>query len=120
MKSVAIVILLLHVTWILAVIFGAFFTRGRPVWSVLHVACLIWGIVVEAAPVPCPLTMAEQYFETRAGWDVYQGSFMLHYIDKIVYPDMPWWMIGTAGVAVCVVNLGIYAWRFRRWVKSSD
>jgi hypothetical protein len=115
MKSVAIAILLVHVTWIVAVIFGAFFTRGRPVWSVLHVLCLIWGIVVEVAPVPCPMTLAEQYFEARAGIAAYQGSCLLHYVDKLVYPDMPWWLIGTFGASVCALNLGIYAWRFWQW-----
>ncbi len=118
MKFVAIAILLLHVTWILAVIFGAFFTRGRPVWSVLHVACLIWGIVVEVVPsVWCPLTLAEQYFEGRAGWAAYQGSFLLHYVDKIVYPDVPWWLIATVGASICALNLGVYAWRFWRWAS---
>jgi len=118
MKYVAIVILLLHVIWILGVIFGAFFTRGRPVWSVLHVVCLIWGIVVEVVPsVWCPLTLAEQYFETRAGWEAYQGSFLLHYVDKIVYPNVPWWLIATVGAGICVANLGVYAWRFWRWMS---
>lgn len=119
MKYMAIAILLLHVTWILGVIFGAFFTRGRPVWSVLHVVCLLWGIVVEVVPsVWCPMTLAEQYFEARAGWEAYQGSFLLHYVDKIVYPDVPWWLVATVGASVCVTNLGVYAWRFWQWCKA--
>lgn len=113
MKFAAIAFLLFHALWILAVIFGALFTRGRPVWSGLHILALIWGIAVEVGPWPCPLTLAEQYFETRAGLQAYQGSFLLHYVDKIVYPDVPWWVVGMAGAAVCVLNLGIYAWRFR-------
>lgn len=118
MKFAAIAFLLFHALWILAVIFGALFTRGRPVWSGLHILALIWGIAVELGPWPCPLTLAEQYFETRAGLQAYQGSFLLHYMDKIVYPDVPWWVVGTAGAAVCVFNLGIYAWRFRAaWVS---
>jgi hypothetical protein len=118
MKFVATAILSVHLLWIVAVIFGAFFTRGRRVWSVLHVLCLIWGIIVEVAPVPCPLTLAEQYFEARAGIQAYQGSFLLHYVDKLVYPDLPWWVIGTAGATVCAVNLGIYFWRLCVWQKA--
>lgn len=118
MKFLAIAILSIHLLWILAVILGAFFTRGRPVWSALHILCLIWGIVAEVGPWPCPLTLAEQYFEARAGMYAYQGSFLLHYLDKIIYPNMPWWLVGSMGVAVCAVNLGIYLWRFRAaWVS---
>jgi hypothetical protein len=117
MTFLAIAILSIHVAWILAVIFGAFFTRGRPVWSALHIVSLIWGIVVEVGPWPCPITLAEQHFEARAGMHAYQGSFLLHYVDKIVYPNVPWWAIATVGASICALNLGIYAWRFHAaWV----
>jgi hypothetical protein len=118
MKFIAIAILSAHLLWILAVIFGAAFTRGRPVWSALHILSLIWGIVVEVGPWPCPFTLAEQYFESRAGMQAYQGSFLLHYVDKIVYPNIPWWLIGTVGVLVCCVNLMIYMRRFLEAQRS--
>jgi hypothetical protein len=112
MKFIAIAILSVHLLWIVAVIIGALFTRGRPVWTGLHIASLIWGIVVEAAPVPCPLTLAEQHFEVRAGMQAYQGSFLMHYLDKIIYPNLPWWLVATVGASICALNLGIYLWRF--------
>lgn len=118
MKFVAPAILSVHLLWIVAVIVGAAFTRGRPVWSTLHILSLIWGIVVEVGPWPCPLTLAEQYFEARAGIQAYQGGFLLHYVDKLVYPDLPWWVIGTVGATVCAVNLGIYLRRFYVWQKA--
>jgi hypothetical protein len=118
MRFLATAILSIHLLWILAVIFGAAFTRGRPVWSTVHILCLIWGIVVEVGPWPCPITLAEQYFEARAGMQAYQGSFLMHYIDKIIYPNIPWWVIGTVGVLICCVNLGIYLWRFREWQRA--
>lgn len=118
MRFVATAILTAHLLWIVAVIIGAVFTRGRPLWTGLHIAALIWGIVVELGPWPCPFTLAEQYFEARAGMQAYQGSFLLHYVDKIVYPDVPWWAIATVGVAICGLNLAIYLWRFWEWRKT--
>jgi hypothetical protein len=118
MVPAACLILTFHLAWIAAVIFGAFWTRGRPVWSAVHVLTLLWGIVVEVGPWPCPLTLAEQYFESRAGWAAYQGSFLLHYLDAIVYPDLPGWVVTVAGVAVCSVNLAIYGWRLRKGLIS--
>jgi hypothetical protein len=114
MVLAASIILAVHLAWIVAVIFAAFWTRGRPVWSAVHIVALLWGIAVEAGPWPCPLTLAEEYFETRAGLAAYHGSFVLHYLDAIVYPNLPGWVVTVAGVAVCSLNLGIYGWRLRK------
>jgi hypothetical protein len=113
MATAATAILLVHLLWIALVIFGALFTRGRPVWSTLHILALLWGIAVEAGPWPCPLTLAEQYFETRAGFAAYHGGFLLHFLDALVYPNLPDWAITSAGVSVCLLNLAIYGWRLR-------
>jgi len=115
MATAAILVLLVHLIWIALVIFGALWTRGRPAWTTLHILSLLWGIVVEAGPWPCPLTLAEQYFESRAGLAAYQGSFLLHILDATVYPNLPDWLITVMGVAVCAFNLGLYAWRFRNY-----
>jgi len=104
----------------LLLIFGALGTRRRPVWATLHIFSLLWGIAVEAGPWPCPLTLAEQYFETRAGIAAYRGSFLLHTLDAVVYPGLPAWLITAAGVAVCTFNLGIYARRLHKWRKHTS
>jgi hypothetical protein len=118
MTFAAILILIIHLLWIALVIFGALLTRGRRAWSAVHILALAWGIATEAGPWPCPLTLAEQYFETRAGMAAYQGSFLLRTLDAIVYPNLPYRFVTVMGVAVCVFNLGIYAWRLRRWLKG--
>lgn len=114
MALVAALILMVHLAWLALVTFGAFWTRGRRVWSALHILALLWAIVVEVGPWPCSLTLAEQYFESRAGPSAYQGSFLLHYLDAIVYPNLPGWIVTSAGVAVCALNLGVYCWRLRK------
>jgi hypothetical protein len=118
MIAIAILILAVHLTWLALVIIGAIWTRGRPFWSAVHISALLWGIAVEAGPWPCPLTLAEQYFENQAGFAAYQGSFLLHYLDAIVYPNLPAWLITVAGVAVCVFNLAIYVRRL--WSRRSS
>ncbi len=114
----AALVLLAHLVWILLVIFGGLWTRGRPVLTGLHVASLIWGVIVELGPWPCPLTLAEQFLEMRAGIDPYRGGFLVHYLDRMVYPDLPELLLAVLGVAVCAANLAIYAWRCRRWLLS--
>jgi hypothetical protein len=114
MVLVAALILTFHLAWLVLVIFGAFWTRHRPVWSAIHILALLWGIVVEVSPWPCPLTLAEQYFESRAGSSEYHGSFLLHYLGAIAYPNLPAWIVTSAGVAVCALNLVVYSWRLRK------
>jgi hypothetical protein len=110
----AALVLSIHIAWILFVICGALFTRSRPWLTLFHIASLLWGIAVEAGPWPCPLTLAENFFEARAGKTPYSGSFLVHYLDRIVYPTLPPQLITACGVAVCIANLATYAYRFWR------
>ena len=117
-STAAILILLAHLIWIVLVIFGALFTRGRPFWTTVHVFALLWGIATEAGPWPCPLTLAEQYFEGKAGMAAWQGSFLLRTLDAIIYPNVSSRVVTVIGVAVCGSNLAIYAWRLRKYLSG--
>jgi len=101
--------LLLHALFILWVIFGALFTRRRPILRRLHIASLIWGILTELLPWPCPLTLLENWCEAKAGVVPYRGGFVLHYLDRLVYPDISAAVLTVAGVTICLLNLGFYA-----------
>ena len=118
MRVLATAVLSLHLFWLGFVIFGAYWTRGRPFWTAVHLLALIWGIIVEVGPWPCPLTLAEGYFEARAGLQPLQGSFVLHLLDSIVYPSLPYRLVTALGVGVCCANLGIYLWRLWAWQRS--
>jgi len=104
----------LHLLFILWVVFGALFTRRRPLLRWVHLGSLAWAVLVEILPWPCPLTPAENWLRSHAGLAAYQGGFLLHYLDALVYPDVPPDLLTLAAVTVCVFNLGIYALRFRR------
>ena len=116
-SALAIFVLLLHALFILWVAFGALLTRSRPVLRWLHIASLVWGILTELLPWPCPLTLLENWLETKAGVEQYQGSFLLHSLDKLVYPDISSTMLTIAAVIVCILNLAFYGrqiWIARR------
>jgi hypothetical protein len=113
-RILAEIVLAIHLAWIVWVIAGAYFTRDRPFLTAFHIASLFWGLFVELGPWPCPLTLAEEFFEGRAGIDPYRGGFLVHYLDSIVYPNLPEFVLIVTGVAVCVLNLLVYVQRFRR------
>jgi uncharacterized membrane protein len=113
--TLAIGILALHLLWIVWVIFGAMLTRHRPVLRFFHMASLIYSIIIEVLPwPPCPLTVLEQWLEQRAGITPYRGPFLVHYLDAVVYPDIPAMLLMVIAVAVCLLNLAVYAVRYRR------
>ncbi|HZQ18192.1 MAG TPA: DUF2784 domain-containing protein [Terriglobales bacterium] len=122
-SALAIAVLILHALFILWVIFGALLTRHRPVLRLLHITSLIWGVITELTLWACPLTFLENWFESRAGVEPYHGGFLLHYLDKLVYPDVSPILLTIVGVLVCVANLGIYVWMFvagKRSIENSN
>ncbi|HLJ17517.1 MAG TPA: DUF2784 domain-containing protein [Bryobacteraceae bacterium] len=110
--AIAALILAVHAIWILWVVFGALWTRTRRWLACVHILSLAWGVVAEAGPWPCPLTLAEQFFEDRAGRVRYHGSFLVYYLDKLVYPGVSATLLVWCAVGVCTVNVLVY---WRRW-----
>jgi hypothetical protein len=108
-SGLAVSVLVIHALFILWIIFGAFLTGSRPVLQYLHIVSLVWGILAELLPWPCPLTILENWFEGKAGIEPYRGGgFLLHYLDKLVYPNISTAALTIAGVLVCAVNLAFY------------
>ena len=113
MEFLASLVLAIHLLWILWVILGAIWTRWRPFLTALHILSLTWGIAVELSPLPCPLTITEQFFEQKAGAEAYRGAFLAHLLDSLVYPNLPEKLLIVVGVAVCTINIGLYIRRYR-------
>ena len=113
-SALATAVLFLHAIFMLWVVFGALLTRSRPILRWLHILSLIWGIFTELLPWPCPLTLLENWLEQKAGVEAYQGGFLLHYLDKLVYREISATTLTVVGVIVCAFNLALYArqaWR---------
>ena len=104
--------LLIHALFVLWVAAGALLTRGRPGLGWIHIGSLFWGIFIEFMPGRCPLTILENWLESQAGVQPYQGGFLLHYLDALVYPNVSDTLLTVAGAAVCIFNLAVYARRF--------
>lgn len=106
-----------HLAFILWVIGGALFTLGRPFWSWVHVGTMIYGVIIEAGPWPCPLTILEQHFEEKAGIGTYHQPFLVHYLEAIIYPNVSEIVLVWCATAVCAINGAIYGrrlWKARR------
>ena len=107
-------VLLIHLAWIVWILFGWLATGKRPWLRWLHIGSVLWSICVEAGAWPCPLTILEQWLESRAGSGAYQGSFIVHYLEAFIYPDVPQQLLTWFGPVVCAAILAIHGSRFWR------
>ena len=82
--------------------------------NVVGIVSLLYVIVIEVALLPCPLTAIERWSLRQAGLPAYGGGFLEHYLQTIIYPRIPLTVLVPVVVAVCLVNLGVYAWRWRK------
>ncbi len=114
----SVVVLGVHLLWIAWVIFGYAAARNRPFLRWVHIGSLLYGILIEVAPWPCPLTLLEQWLEARAGITPYRQPFLIHYLEAVVYPDIPEWTLIVGAIAVCGVNLWLYGRRLRAAVRN--
>ena len=105
---------LAHLSFILFVIFGGFLVARRRRLAPVHLACAAWGAYVSLANRICPLTPLENWFRQRGGESGYRGDFLEHYLLAIVYPTGLTASTQKAlGVAVILLNTGVYAWILR-------
>ena len=106
---------LLHLAFILFVIFGGLLVVRRPRLAPFHLACAAWGAYVALANRICPLTPLENAFRRRAGEAGYDGGFLEHYMLAVIYPSgLTAATQQVLGVVVIVLNVAVYAWLWRR------
>jgi len=108
-----------HLLWCAWVLLGWTATRGRAILRTLHIASLIYAIIIESVPwPPCPLTAGEDWLEAHAGIEPARGPFLVRVLDATVYPHVPAWLVTGGAVIICATILAIYVRRYLR--RSAD
>lgn len=59
----------------------------------------------------CPLTTWEQALRSRAGQDTYGGSFIQHWLSRLIFFEAPWWMFVLGYSAFAAIVLACW-WRW--------
>ena len=104
-------LVLLHLAFILFVVFGGLLVMRWWRLVFLHLPAVAWGALLEFNGWLCPLTPWEQQLRHAAGEDVYSGGFIAHYVLPIVYPPGLTQNVRIAlGTGVVLINLVIYGW----------
>lgn len=96
---------------------GGFLAWRWPKTIFLHVFFAAWGVLVNVAPIPCPLTELENHFRRQQGLGDLPGGFNEHYIYGELFPAEMLPLVGVFAVVLLVVSYaGVYV-RWRRGVK---
>jgi hypothetical protein len=117
-RLLADVTVVLHLAFVLFVIFGGLLAIGRPRLAWVHLPAAAWGVWVEFAGWICPLTPLENWLRERGGGHVYASSFVERYIVPTLYPEaLPRELQWFLGGFVVVVNAAVYLSVVRRHAR---
>ena len=80
-------VVVMHLGFMVFVALGALLVWRWPRLAWAHLPALAWGAGSLSVGLACPLTAAEKAMRRRAGDEDYQGGFVDHYVEDVVYPE---------------------------------
>ena len=95
-----------HLGWILFLLLGAILGRRRRWVRWVHLGGLGVALLLTAAGWLCPLTHLEVWLRGRAGG--YEGSFIGHYAERLVYLEVPRGAVLAGAIALAAASLAVY------------
>ena len=114
------VILLLHVLFVAFVVIGLLLILvGKVrVWSwirnpwfrLVHLAAITVVMIQSWLGLICPLTTIEMALRSRAGDTVYSGSFISHWLESILYYQVPPWVFVVCYLAFGAAVVASWFW----------
>lgn len=112
-RILAEIVLVLHVCFVLFVVFGGLFVLRRRAVMWLHLPAVAWGILIEFFWWACPLTTIENYFRQLGGEAGYPDGFLDYYISAVLYAPLSPTARLTLGGLLVAFNLLVYwfVWR---------
>jgi uncharacterized protein DUF2784 len=122
-------VLYLHVAFVVFVILGlllilignfAGWAWIRNGWFRLaHLAAI--GVVVLQSWLGkiCPLTTLEMWLRVQAGDAVYPGAFVAHWLQRILYYDLPAWVFALAYTVFALLVLASWIWIRPRPIRNN-
>ena len=99
-------VLLLHLLFVLFVVVGLVlivaggylrWSWARNLWfRLVHLAGIVVVVAQSWIGLICPLTTLEMWLREQAGQTAYAGSFIQHWVSRVLYYDAPTWMFMLA------------------------
>ncbi|MFC1812001.1 DUF2784 domain-containing protein [Thermodesulfobacteriota bacterium] len=115
------IVVLLHFIYVIFAVAGGILLIWwrKMIW--LRLPAAIWAALISFAGWICPLTYLENWLRLQGGGTGYSGSFIIKYIEPLLYPaGLTYFHQMGLGIIVVVLNMAIYGYIFRPvgWLLS--
>jgi hypothetical protein len=100
---------LIHFLWILFLFIGALWGVKNKVAKIFHLSGLAFAFVIQIFDWYCPLTHLEVWLRSKHDSALtYTGSFIIYYVEKIVYLELSRFVVLLFTIFLCGFNLWVY------------
>lgn len=104
-------VMLLHLGFVLFVVFGGLLMLRWPKMVWVHLPAATWGAIVEFTGWICPLTPLEVWLRLKGGDDGYGADFIEQHVLPVLYPvGLTHEVQVGLGLFVVAANVGVYCW----------
>jgi hypothetical protein len=84
------IVIVIHFLWIAFVIMGfpVLLWLNNARWRLVHLAAVIWMVLMQVTSSICPLTHLEAWLKSEGrGAEVYSGKFIIETLERLIYVD---------------------------------
>ena len=108
--------ILLHLSWIIFLVFGIVLVIRIPRVAYIHLAGLLFTILSNLSGWYCPLTYLENYLHLLSGTGTrYTGGFIYSHLERIIYPDLPEVYIRVFSISFVMAYVVLYVRLAKRY-----
>lgn len=108
-KILADIVVIIHFLWIVFLIFGALPGVRNKAVKIFHISGLVFAFVIQIFGWYCPLTHLEVWLRGKHDPSLaYAGSFIIHYLEGLIYIEIPAQLIFSLTLLLTVFNVWFY------------
>ncbi len=108
-KILADFVVVIHFLWIVFLFLGAIWGRRYLTIKIFHLSGLAFAIFIQVFNLYCPLTHIEVWLRSKHDPQLaYSGSFIIYYIDKLIYIEVQRYIIFIVTIILCALNILLY------------
>jgi len=109
-KILADSMVLIHFLWIIFLFFGVIWGMRNKAVKILHITGLVFAFIIQIFGWYCPLTYLEVWLRSKHDSALaYAGSFIIHYVEEIVYIELSRNLILVLTLVLCGFNAWLYS-----------
>jgi hypothetical protein len=118
-KILADSVVLIHFLWIIFLFLGALWGVKNRIVKIFHIVGLVFAFAIQILDWYCPLTHLEVWLRSKhASALTYTGSFIIHYVEEIVYIELSRTLILVLTLILCGFNAWLYLRKSRLQMQT--